>query len=178
MNKETVIIERGTTENIDELELLYDNLNNYLEANTNYPGWIKGIYPVRQTAIDGVKEGSLFILKINNIIAGSIILNHVPENAYNQIEWLTTDDYSRIIVVRTLVVNPLFMKKGIALQLMDFAKEYALSKNMKSIRLDVSENNIAAINLYEKSGYHYIGTVDLGLPYDHLKWFRLYEMVL
>lgn len=34
-------IEPGTSADIDELEKLYDELNDYLAATTNYPGWIK-----------------------------------------------------------------------------------------------------------------------------------------
>ena len=45
------VIESGTPADIDELEELYDNLNDYLSATTNYPGWIKGIYPVRENAV-------------------------------------------------------------------------------------------------------------------------------
>lgn len=34
-----VKIEKGMTQDVDELERLYDNLNDYLAANINYPGW-------------------------------------------------------------------------------------------------------------------------------------------
>lgn len=70
------------------------------------------------------------------------------------------------------------MGQGVARQLMAFAKEYAVSLFMRAIRLDVSINNTPAIKLYEQWGYKYIGTVDLGLPYEHLKWFRLYEIII
>ena len=75
------VIEKGTTEDVDELENLYDALNDHLSRAVNYPGWIKGIYPVRETAEDAIKEGSLFVLRIDGLIAGSIILNHTPEAA-------------------------------------------------------------------------------------------------
>ena len=38
-----LIIELGTSADIDELERLYDELNDYLATTVNYPGWIKGI---------------------------------------------------------------------------------------------------------------------------------------
>ena len=41
------IIEPGSLADIDELERLYDELNDHLSATINYPGWIKGIYPDR-----------------------------------------------------------------------------------------------------------------------------------
>lgn len=43
------LIEKGKVSDIDELERLYNDLNDYLSANTNYSGWIKGIYPIRET---------------------------------------------------------------------------------------------------------------------------------
>ena len=48
------IIEPGSLADIDELERLYDELNDHLSATINYPGWIKGIYPVRENAAAGV----------------------------------------------------------------------------------------------------------------------------
>ena len=40
------IIESGTSADINELEKLYDELNDFLAATINYFGWIKGIYPI------------------------------------------------------------------------------------------------------------------------------------
>ena len=55
-------IEPGTSADIDELEKLYDELNDYLAATTNYPGWIKGVYPVREDAVASHILISLFRL--------------------------------------------------------------------------------------------------------------------
>jgi len=51
-------------------------------------------------------------------------------------------------------------------------------QEIKTIRLDVSIHNTPAISLYEKCGYKYVGTVDLGLNIPELVWFKLYEIVL
>ena len=40
------IIEPGTSADINELEKLYDELNDFLAATINYSGWIKRIYPI------------------------------------------------------------------------------------------------------------------------------------
>ncbi|KPU45863.1 putative acetyltransferase [Oxobacter pfennigii] len=172
------IIEKGSINDIDQLENLYDNLNDYLAQGINYPGWAKGIYPVRETAVNGIESNSLFILKIDNEIAGSVILNHKPEIAYSQITWGIEADYNDIIVIHTLTVHPKYMEKGVARRLMDFAKSYSMEQKMKAIRLDVSIHNAPAISLYEKCGYRYVGTVDLGLNIPELVWFKLYEIVL
>jgi len=90
------MIRIGTMEDIDELEKLYDDLHDYLRSGSNYPGWIKRVYPVKETAETAIADGNRFILKIGNKIAGSIILNHKPEEAYNQANWSIEIDYSEI----------------------------------------------------------------------------------
>lgn len=172
------VIEPGTSTDIDELEKLYDDLNDYLSATTNYPGWIKGIYPTRRDAIAGIRDNTLSVVRCDAQIAGSIILDHEPEEAYNGIKWNIDVDYSRIFVIRTFAVHPSFLRMGIGHALMDFSFELALKTGMESIRLDVYEKNLPAISLYEKCGFEYIDAVDLGLGKHGLDWFKLYEKVV
>ncbi|MCL2576108.1 MAG: GNAT family N-acetyltransferase [Defluviitaleaceae bacterium] len=171
-------IEAGVISDTDELEQLYDDINDYLDANINYPYWKKGVYPTRKDAEDGIVKGTLFVLKISGKIAGSMLLNHIQYDAYAQAKWGVDAYGDEVMVLYRLVTHPDFMKQGVSSHLLDFAKKYALEKGCKTIRLDVTPRNIPAIALYEKHGYTYVDTVDLGLPYEHLKWFKLYELVL
>jgi len=171
-------IEKGSLNDLEELATLYDVLNDFLESTINYPGWIKGVYPVRDVAEKGIQDDSLFVFRMNGRIVGSIILNHEPELNYDKVDWGVNAGWNEVFIIHTLVIHPHFLKQGIASKLMKFAETYAREQKMKAIRLDVSVNNHAAINLYEKMGYIYIDTVDLGLEYEHLKWFKLYELVL
>lgn len=172
------VIESGTTADIDELEKLYDDLNDYLSATTNYPGWIKGIYPIRENAVAGIENNTLFVVRHDGKIAGSIILDHHPDEAYNNVRWKIDADYNHIFVIRTFVVHPSFLKMGIGRALMDYSFELAQQSGIKSIRLDVYENNLPAISLYEKCGFEYIDTVDLGFGNYGLDWFKLYEKLV
>lgn len=173
-----IIFEKGRIEDIEKLAELYDNLNDYLATNTNYPGWIKGIYPIRQHAVEGVEEGTLYTAKISETIVGSVILSHKPEKAYSNAKWKFESDYSDILVIHTFVIHPQYMNMGIGKSILNFCDQIGKEKNIKSIRLDVYENNLPAIKLYEKCGYDYIDTVDLGLGNYGLNWFKLYEKLL
>lgn len=168
-------VKMASEDDIDELEKLYDNLNDYLELNINYSGWKKGIYPIRETAKAGIEDRSLFIIRKNNEIAGSVILNHNQDLAYFHADWNVNVDDDKVMVVHTLAVNPKYMRQGISRSLMEFTRKYSLSLGMKAIRLDVSVENTPAIELYESLGYTYIDTVDLGLKDLDRVWFRLYE---
>ncbi|SMC22302.1 Acetyltransferase (GNAT) family protein [Clostridium acidisoli DSM 12555] len=173
-----IVVRLGEENDIDELEKLYNDLNDYLAKGVNYPGWIKGIYPVRQNAIDGVKHGNLHVATHNGKIVGALILNHEPEPAYYKAKWKFDSDYSDVFVIYTFVVHPNFLKCGVGKTLIEFSFEHSIKSHAKSVRLDVYEKNIPAIKLYEKCGFEYIDTVDLGLGNYGLNWFKLYEKVL
>lgn len=173
-----IVIDRGKISDIDELELLYNDLNYYFECHTNYPGWKKGIYPVRQTAADGIECGGLFVARIENRIVGTVILRHEPEPAYSQADWHVDLSYDDILVVHTLAVHPLFLKRGVGKKLMGFILEYGKENNIKAIRLDVYEKNKPAINLYKQYGFQFIDKVDLGYGHYGLEYFELYQKIL
>lgn len=173
-----ITIELGQANDIDELEQLYNDLNDYLAKGVNYPGWLKGIYPVRKNAIDGIDHGNLYVARHHGKIIGSVILSHVPEPAYYKAKWEFESDYSDVLVIYTFVIHPDFLRCGVGSAIIDFSIELAIKSHIRSIRLDVYEGNIPAIRLYEKSGFKYIDTVDLGLGNYGLDWFRLYEKVL
>ena len=171
-------IEKGTTADIGAIAQLYDDLNDYLSNTINYPGWIKGIYPIQENAARGVQSNTLYVAKQGNEIVGSFILNHEPEPSYHNANWGIDAAYSDIWVIRTFVVHPIYLKYGIGRKMMAFITQYGMQTNMKSIRLDVYEGNMPAIRLYEECGFKYIDSVDLGLGNYGLDWFKLYEKVL
>lgn len=173
-----IVFSLGKTNDIDELEKLYDDLNDHLAEGVNYPGWRKGIYPVRQDAIKGVNNNNLYVARHDGKIVGSIILSHEPETAYHKAKWQIESDYSDVFVIYTFAVHPQYLKCGVGKALLDFAAEHSINAQAKSIRLDVYEGNKPAIQLYEKCGFKYIDTVDLGLGKYGLDWFKLYEKVL
>nr|WP_295685673.1 GNAT family N-acetyltransferase [uncultured Lachnoclostridium sp.] len=170
-------IVQGYTSDLDEIERLYNEVNDSLES-INYAGWKKGAYPTRADAKKGIEEQNLFIVKQGGKIIGSIILNHKQEEGYNTIAWLSDAKESEVFVIHTLAVHPAYKRNGIGKHLLLFAENYARQCNMKSIRLDVYENNIPAIKLYENCGYQYLQTIDIGLSCYGLDWFKIYEKVL
>lgn len=171
-------IDKATLRDLDELEQLYNETNDFLASNINYPGWIKGTYPVRNHAVKGLESGSLFAARNHNKIVGSVILNQEAELVYKDADWGITVKDEEVFVLHTFVVHPLYLKCGIGKKILDFSCETGRKLQMKAMRLDVYEKNTPAIQLYEKCGYCYIDTVDLGLRNYGLDWFRLYEHIL
>lgn len=171
-------IEKATAADIDELEDLYDTLNDYLAANVNYPGWMKGVYPIREDAEAGIRKEKLYVAREGGRIAGAVILNHEPEEAYHGAPWGSEDDYDNLFVIHTFAVHPNYLKRGVGRKLLDYSLELAKRNRIKAVRLDVYEKNEPAIHLYESCGFRYVDTVDLGYGNYGLDWFKLYELIL
>ena len=173
-----MVIELAQMHDLDAIETFFNAVNEAVQDLYYGPEWKKGIYPTRNNAEVNVKNKSLYIAKLKNQIIGSISLSHVQEPAYEQVHWKTNASAREILVVRLFAVHPDFTRRGVAQTMLTFAVNKAKALKSKTIRLDVVNQNIPACLLYEKSGFEYVTTVDLGLPYDKLKWFRLYEFVV
>ena len=179
-----MILRKAKEHEVRAVAKLYDDVIDYLEANKNYPGWRKGIYPTFADASADFSKGTLYVLvedsndSDDEIIQGSVVLNHLPEKGYDQGKWLKDVDYSDIWIIRRLVVTPASIGRGVADTLLKEMDLLAKNEGIKSLRLDVYEINAPAIALYERNGYRYAGTVDIGLAMIGLEWFKLFEKVV
>lgn len=87
------------------------------------------------------------------------------EEAYNQIEidrWHTSNSY---VAVHRLCVMGNSRRKGIAIELMTFAGEFALKHDISDFRIDTHKGNVRMLALLNKLGFEHVGTIsyDSGL---------------
>jgi len=183
-----MLIEKATEKDIDELEKMYYAVTEHLENTINYPAWINGLYPTRSTFEDAVNKETMYVArkgdgtddKDNGIIAG-MILKSEEEPEFSGIKWQIEADASEIYALCTLAVSLGFNGCGIGKAMVRFALDLAKKNGKKSIRLDVTELNTAAIALYEALGFKYIDTIDEGEEYEReygQRIFRLYEKLV
>lgn len=175
MTEKEMLIRPGLPGDIPRLVRLYEETVDYLESHTNYPGWKKGVYPGREEAESGVGEKTLYVAEKEGRIIGSVILNGRQEAAYQSAGWETFAEPEEVMVIHTFLVHPDLSGLGVGRRLLEFAGEQAVKEGKKTIRLDVYEKNTPAIRLYERMGYRYVKTVDMGLGSLSLPWFKLYE---
>lgn len=171
-------IERSTHADIDAIEQMYNDLNDTLAAGVNYPGWIKGVYPIRENALEGLTQNNLFVARFDDKIAGSIILSQIPDESHENVDWQFDGSHEDVFFVHTLAVNPEFSKAGVGRKLLGFAEKFGIKNGIQAIRLDVYEHNAPAIKLYESCGYTYIQTVDAVFDICGLDRFKLYEKLI
>lgn len=178
MDTNDLKIEKGTKQDIDELEQLYYEITDYLDSHINYPGWKKGIYPDRSTAEEGIEENNLFVARSEGRIVGTVILSHEPPEVFLKVNWNADLDYRDVLMIYTLAVHPQYLRSGIGKQMLDFIIEYSKQNHIKAIRLDVFEKNIPAVKLYQSFGFQYIDSVDPGYEGFGSDQFKLYQKLL
>lgn len=170
-----LIIRKGREEDLDYISKLYDDLNDYLASKDKYNSWKKGVYPVREDAELGLKEGSLFVAFYGDEIVGTMKLRQVSDKEYALVNWKEDLSDNEIFVLHTFLTSPKYMKLGIGKKMLEYAFKYAKENNKKAIRLDVYEGNIPAINLYEAMGFTFVGRLNFGTERHGLDWYSMYE---
>ncbi len=109
-------------------------------------------YPSIQVFRNDIKNKRLYVAKDNKYkIVGCISLGTQKDIEYKDVKWLTKDDNN--LYVHRLAVDPKFQKKGIGKSLMDFAENYARTKDFKSIRLDTFSQNKRNNKFYKSRDY-------------------------
>lgn len=171
----------ATAEHLDGVQRLYSAVTTALENSGNPAGWFKDVYPIREDATAALAQNTLFVALLDWQVAGTTVLNQRPEPGYvaAQVDWQMSAADDEILVIHTLAVHPDFQNCGVGRQLVEFAESHARQKKLKAIRFDTYVQNTPAQQLYERLGYSYRGTYDIGYAEKYgLELFKLYEKVL
>ena len=76
-------IRKAVREDVPRVAAIYDHILTEEEQGRAVIGWIRGVYPTQQTALDALEAGTLFVLERDGAIAAAakIDQNQVPEYA-------------------------------------------------------------------------------------------------
>lgn len=161
-------IRKAVLEDIPHVAAIYDHILTEEESGRAVIGWIRGVYPTRQTARDALKAGTLFVLERDGAIAAAakIDQNQVPE--YANAPWQYPDvPEQQVMVLHTLVVDPAFAGRGCGKAFVAFYEQYARDHGCPYLRMDTNAKNTAARRLYAGLGYREAGIVSCvfnGIP--------------
>lgn len=136
-------------------------------------------YPSKETLLEDLKNEGLFVIEENEKIIGVTVFCFGIDPSYVKIyngKWLLdTDNY--MTIHRTAILKEK-RHLGYAQEIMDYAKQYAISKKVKSIRADTMVNNLETNRLLLRNNYTNCGIIYL-IREDVLDSMRLaYELVL
>ena len=143
---------------------VYEETHAAEEAGKITTGWVRGVYPVRETAEAALQRGDLFVLEEDNKIYGAAVINQIQVDVYESAPWQYDGE---VCVLHTLVISPRTQGKGYGRRFVNFYEEYALDHSLYELRIDTNAKNTRARDMYACLGYREIAvvpTVFNGIP--------------
>ncbi len=163
----SVHVRRAEESDLDAVSRIYDEIHQAEEEGTITTGWLRNIYPIRETAEAALKRGDLFVLEESGVVLGSGVINQIQVDVYENADWENTVPDNRVCILHTLTIQPAASGRGLGKQFVKFYEEYAADHGWNELRIDTNARNIAARGMYRKLGYREIGivpTVFNGIP--------------
>ena len=153
-------IRKAIQADIPAVTAIYDHILTEEEAGRATVGWIRGVYPTRQTAQDALDAGDLFVLESDGVAAAAAKINQIQVPEYANAQWRYPDaPEGEIMVLHTLVVEPAQAGKGYGSAFVQFYEDYAREYGCSYLRMDTNAKNQAARKLYAHLGYWESGIV-------------------
>lgn len=144
---------------IDKITEIYEDTHTLEEQGLTTTGWIRGIYPTRNTANIGVSENDMFVLEQQGRVQAAARINREQVKEYSLAKWNYDPPENEIMVLHTLVVSPSQRGRGLGKSFARFYEEYALKNGCRYLRIDTNERNLAARKMYKKLGYTEVGII-------------------
>jgi ribosomal protein S18 acetylase RimI-like enzyme len=116
-------------------------------------------YPNIEVVSRDIRGQELYVLKVDEVIAGIVTLNgEISIDFRSRIPESTGKEF----ILHRLAIHPGYQGRDLAGKLLDFAYNYAVAKGYQSIILSVLAENYIARNLYTKNGYLETGSAYFG----------------
>lgn len=162
-----MMIRKATRADLNHIVRIYDEIHTAEEEGKCTTGWIREIYPVRETAEKALEREDLFVLEDGGRILGTALINQIQVDVYHGAPWKHNVPEDQVCVLHTLVISPDAAGKGYGTAFVRFYEEYAAEHGWPELRIDTNAGNQAARKMYRRLGYQEISvvpTVFNGIP--------------
>jgi len=153
------MIRKAERKDLEAVDGLYQEIHDAEAAGLITTGWIRGIYPIRETAEAALTRDDLFVLEENGRVLGSGIINQLQVDVYQGAPWKYQAPDEQVCVLHTLVISPAARGQGYGRAFIRFYESYALRHGCSELRIDTNERNLAARAMYRKYGYQEIDVI-------------------
>lgn len=144
---------------IDAIVAIYERLHDREESGQGCTGWIRNVYPTRDTALAALEQGDLFVEVEDGAVVAAARINQEQVDVYADCPWAYDAPPEQVMVIHTLVVDPEASGQGYGSRFVGFYEEYAREQGCTCLRMDTNQRNRPARSLYGKLGYREAGIV-------------------
>lgn len=119
--------------------------------------WQDG-YPTAEIIMADIDAGVGYVLCDEAAVMGYAAIITTGEQAYHQIEelWHYKGDY---VAVHRLCVDGTARRRGVALELMNYAAQVAHDAECRAFRIDTHKGNVRMLSMLQKLGFEYVGVI-------------------
>ena len=172
MANDKISFRKAGLEDVDAIAEIYEKIHDAEEAGELTTGWLRGIYPTRDTALAGIDRDDLFVAVEEGAggeekIIGAAVINQIQVDVYEGAPWEYDAPDDEVMVLHALVISPDLYGSGYGRAFVGFYEQYALEHGCRYLRIDTNERNKRARAFYESLGYKEITivpTVFNGIP--------------
>ena len=161
-------IRKANERDIPAIAGIYDRILAKEEAGQAVIGWVRGVYPTERFARTALAADDLFVLESDGRVCAAARINQEQVPEYVNGDWLYRDAPEKeIMVLHTLVVDPLCAGSGFGTAFISFYEQYAKAHACRYLRMDTNVINASARAFYAKLGFResgIIGCVFNGIP--------------
>jgi len=152
-----MIIRLATLNDIPQIMLLIAEVVPAMNALGNFQ-W-DSTYPNAKVFENDIALNQLWVADADGDIAGVSAITTDQEPEYAEVGW---DINETAIVTHRLAVSTRYRGQGIAALLLQQAEQEAITRGIKTLRIDTNTNNKATTKLFPKLGYEFAGEIGLG----------------
>ena len=145
-------IKNVTASDIEKIFALYKIASNYQREKKTVIVWPDFD---REMVINEIAENRQFKLLVNNEVVCIWAITFSDEQIWED------SNIDSAIYIHRIAVNPNFRGNNYIATITNWAKEYALKKEIQFIRLDTLGENKNLITHYKNAGFHFLGLFNL-----------------
>lgn len=97
----------------------------------------------------------VFLIKDKGICKGMIMLSEKLDPVLKNIKW--KNNKGKALLIKRMAVHPNWQGQGIGKTLIEHAGTYAKKNKYKSLRMDVMESNMSALEISQKFDFEEVG---------------------
>ncbi len=153
------MIRTATAADIVAVDAIYGRIHDAEEQGRFTIGWQRGVYPTAATARAALDRGELFVLEDGGAVVAAGVLNQTQVPEYALAHWAYPAPDEQVMVLHTLVVDPLAQGRGYGRAFVAFYEDYARAHGCPYRRIDSYAKNARARRMFAKLGYAERGAV-------------------
>ena len=162
-----MLIRKATAADTAAIVALFDAVHTEEEAGRTTTGWLRHVYPTVKVVETGLSRDDLYVMEDGGAVVAVCRINAEQVDCYFGAPWLYAAAPGQVLVLHTLVVDPMKKGRGYGTAFIAHYEDLARKQGCTVVRIDTNARNAQARRLYANLGYReadIVPTVFNGIP--------------